>query len=398
MTSALSPATLGAIKRLASLIKDDRISNIGFLTGAGTSVASGIPDFRSAGGFYETLRPELITASEEDRVKMRVDPQWALNRDLFLKDPIPYHEIDRPFMKGTLEGKWLPTLTHWFYRLCQDNGKLGRLYTQNIDGLDDMVGLEPKKIVAVHGSMRRVQCEHCGAHAPFEPYYRKALAQTRDILGVDPDAPPVSTSVLCTGCGKPGLKPATVMFGAEMPMAFMGAMLNDFTRFGQMDADGNLPPPEGGEVDQEPDAIALEDMTRTRFSTFDCFIVIGTSLVVYPVASLPEAMPDGVPRVLINRELAGIFRTADVMSEDATDFFLQGDCDVVVLELVKELGWLGQLAAYRHSGVCESAQQLLAETLEGQDGTCSAGGTQQPPTAGGMKSRLPRGPKFRTDV
>jgi NAD-dependent SIR2 family protein deacetylase len=43
------------------------IKKVIVLTGAGVSVASGIPDFRSKGGMYDTLKPHLLTATPSQR-------------------------------------------------------------------------------------------------------------------------------------------------------------------------------------------------------------------------------------------------------------------------------------------------------------------------------------------
>ena len=55
------------LEKTAALIKSGAVKNIIGLIGAGCSVAASIPDFRSKGGLYDTLRPELITATDEQR-------------------------------------------------------------------------------------------------------------------------------------------------------------------------------------------------------------------------------------------------------------------------------------------------------------------------------------------
>lgn len=82
----------------------------------GMSVAAGIPDFRSPGGMYDTLRPELLTASAEERVAMTADPTAVVSWDLFRHNPLPYLEVRRPFILGVAEQRWKATLSHWFVR------------------------------------------------------------------------------------------------------------------------------------------------------------------------------------------------------------------------------------------------------------------------------------------
>ena len=129
------------------------------LTGAGVSVSSGIPDFRSPGGMYDTLKPELLTASKEERLLMSLDPTFVVSWDVFQKNrflistfsafqfskffensffvkSLPYLEVRRPFILGISEQQWKASPTHWFLRLLDDKGLLRRVYTQNIDGLD----------------------------------------------------------------------------------------------------------------------------------------------------------------------------------------------------------------------------------------------------------------------
>ena len=65
------PTGVGAvpfeIASLARLLLSHECRSIFVLTGAGVSVASGIPDFRSPGGMYDTLQPRLLTYESKPR-------------------------------------------------------------------------------------------------------------------------------------------------------------------------------------------------------------------------------------------------------------------------------------------------------------------------------------------
>ena len=72
---------------------------------------------------------------------MTSKPSHALSWGLFSRNQLPYLELQRPFILGTTEAKWQPTLTHFFVRVCADKGLLQRLYTENTDGLDQVLCL-----------------------------------------------------------------------------------------------------------------------------------------------------------------------------------------------------------------------------------------------------------------
>ena len=122
------------ISRIVALLKKSTTPVVVLLSGAGTSVATGIPDFRSPGGMYETLRPELLTATAREREAMRRDPTAVVSWDIFKKNQLPYLEVRRPFILDIQEGKYRPTLWHYFALILEDKGLLIRSYSQNIDG------------------------------------------------------------------------------------------------------------------------------------------------------------------------------------------------------------------------------------------------------------------------
>jgi len=117
--------------------------------------AAGIPDFRSADGLYATMKPDLLTADPIEREAIREDPTVALEQGMFLQNPLPCLELNREFILGTHNQRWKATLAHRFVELLHaKTGKLVRLYTQNIDGLEDQCTQLPRdKVIAVHGSM-----------------------------------------------------------------------------------------------------------------------------------------------------------------------------------------------------------------------------------------------------
>ena len=293
---------------------------------------------------YDTLRPGLLTASDDDRAIMADDPTHVVSWDLFEHNSLPYLELRRPFILGLADGKWKPSLAHWFMRVLHDEDKLARVFTQNIDGLDFELGLPDGLVIPVHGSMGAVSCEFCGASVPLGRFRDAVRTQIRDIYnqGGGEAGPDVSTPIACVQCGRCGVKPTTVLYGRCLPDAFFAAS------------------------------------SAEQLAGIDLFITMGTSLTVHPAASLPAAMPPTTMRAVINRERVGegvgLDFSAPYAAVDtsfaspghtlpARDVFVGGDCDEIILELAARLGWLDKLAALRDC-MAPSSMQLLDAKLQ----------------------------------
>jgi NAD+-dependent protein deacetylase sirtuin 2 len=325
MMRTATPTTLA---ELAQYILSPECRRINVLTGAGVSVAASIPDFRSPGGLYDTLRPDLLTATDEEKRLLTMDPSYVASWEIFRRNQLVYLEVRRPFILGTRRGQWKATIAHRFIELLHIKlQKLQRLYTQNIDGLDYQCDRLPRNlIVPVHGSIGIIQCEGCGQANDYDAFCDAVQAQIKDIynnndstntifIGDDnnanktPSSPPTfplppkeSTPILCEHCHQPLVKPATVLFGRSLP--------DDFFRYRNTD-----PSP-------------------------DLLIIAGTSLQVSPANSVVQAVAPSTIRVLVNREMVG---EKLGFGTDATDMFVSADCDDAFLQLIVELGWLDDL-------------------------------------------------------
>jgi NAD-dependent deacetylase len=170
--------------RLAELIRS--AGSVVALTGAGISVPSGIPDFRSPGtGLWANVDPmEVAHISVWRRAPERF---WGFYGQRF----------------ATLEGK-RPNGAHRALAALEADGRLDGVVTQNIDGLHAAAGSQD--VVEVHGSIATASCLSCGA--------RISLAETRRRLEAAGDGVP-----RCD-CGRP-LKPDVVLFGELLDEAAM---------------------------------------------------------------------------------------------------------------------------------------------------------------------------------
>jgi NAD-dependent deacetylase len=170
------------LSRLAELVRGAR--RVVALTGAGISVPSGIPDFRSPGtGLWAN-----------------VDSMEVAHIDAWRSDPERFwHFYGHRF--HTLEGKQ-PNAAHAALVELERRGHLHAVVTQNIDMLHRKAGTTD--LVEVHGSIETSSCLRCGA--------RYLLAEVRERLAVDP------LGIPRCDCGRP-LKPDVVLFGEWLPEA-----------------------------------------------------------------------------------------------------------------------------------------------------------------------------------
>ncbi len=131
------------IKRLKEII--DGSDNIVLFTGAGISVPSGIPDFRSANGLYNS-----------GLTKYGVSPEEAISHHFYELRTADFFE----FYKNNMVFKDAkPNVAHKFFAQLEKQGKLKAVVTQNIDGLHEQAG--SKNVFNVHGNIYKNHCEDC---------------------------------------------------------------------------------------------------------------------------------------------------------------------------------------------------------------------------------------------
>jgi NAD-dependent deacetylase len=170
------------VARLAELVRGAR--SVVALTGAGISVPSGIPDFRTP----------------ETGVWANVDPMEVAHIDAWRADPVRFWRFYAERFQ-TLDGKE-PNRAHRALVELERRGHLDAVVTQNIDRLHRRAG--SRDVVEVHGSIEHASCLACGG--------RFALADVRRRGADDGEGVP-----RCD-CGAP-LKPDVVLFGEWLPEA-----------------------------------------------------------------------------------------------------------------------------------------------------------------------------------
>lgn len=179
---------------------------------------------------------------------------WAKNR------PIPYDEFvasqdardeawRRRFAIDEKFSAAKPGRGHRALASLYKSGKSPAVITQNIDNLHQSSGIAPQDVIELHGNTTYARCIGCGLR------YELAWVKPRfDVAGEAPS---------CTSCGQP-IKTATVSFGQAMPE---------------------------------------QEMRRAAELAQDCdlFLVVGSSLVVWPAAGLPVlAQQSGAKLVIVN--------------------------------------------------------------------------------------------------
>jgi NAD-dependent deacetylase len=169
--------------RLAELLRESECTVA--LTGAGISVPSGIPDFRTPGeGIWE-----------------KVDPMEVAHIDAFRRDPARFWGFYRQRLKMLSDVE--PNGAHEALAELELRGLLEAVITQNIDTLHAKGGSE--RVIEVHGSIRTSSCQACGEE--FD------TARIEELFDEDGAA-------VCSKCDGP-VKPDVVLFGELLPAEAM---------------------------------------------------------------------------------------------------------------------------------------------------------------------------------
>ena len=166
--------------RLAALFSAS--NRIAAFTGAGISTESGIPDFRSPGGVWSTMKPILFQDFVASRDKRR--EAWT-----------------RVFNRTAGWTGAAPNDGHYALAKLVARGKCASVITQNVDNLHQDSGVPVDQVIEVHGNASYAKCLRCGK--------RYELDDLKPRWEADEDI----TCVFCTGL----LKTATISFGQAMP-------------------------------------------------------------------------------------------------------------------------------------------------------------------------------------
>lgn len=233
--------------------------NIVAFTGAGISTESGIPDYRGPNGVWATQNPPTLGDFRSNPETRRA--YWETRFDRY------------PVLASTL-----PNEGHFALTRLRQAGLLSYVITQNIDGLHQDAGIEPDRVLELHGTAREVKCLTCGRR------WDAKIIHQRQVDGeMIPD---------CDVCGGP-LRASTVLFGQPLPQGSIESAL---------------------------------DIARRC----DLMLAVGSSLIVQPAAKIPlVAKRAGAALVIIN--------LSETPLDDVADLVVRGPSGEVLKWLAQRL-------------------------------------------------------------
>jgi len=215
-----------------------------------------------------------------DGLWTKVDPE-DFTIDRFLNSEKTRKNVWYLFVEGGSLLNAAPNRAHLAVAELEKMNKLSSVITQNIDNLHQKAGNHPKKVYELHGNMQWLVCFGCGTRYPVEEMRQKYPS---------PDHFPV-----CEKC-QDILKPDVVFFGEMLPQHTLM-------------------------------------MAERESRECDLFIVIGSTLVVYPAAYMPMyAKQSGANIVIINM--------GDTGHDDIADVFINapaGDTMTKIMEKLRSL-------------------------------------------------------------
>ncbi|CCK68141.1 NAD-dependent histone deacetylase HST4 KNAG_0A04690 [Huiozyma naganishii CBS 8797] len=301
--SASKPSESHKLNYLKSVLND--CENIVMITGAGTSTHCGIPDFRSQkNGMYTKC---AATKSLFDMNSIYSDTEQIQR----------FNQLITSLRE--LSCKSTPTPFHQFINKLAQQGRLRRLYTQNIDSLEtklpsfcDSVQLPSTApypvLIQLHGSVHYTQCTKCNHVTRLDP--------SDFHEGTDNSKPLIP---LCKHCAEI----ERVREIAGLRLTGVGKLRPRITLY-------NEPHPEG-------DIIAEIANLDTKTKSVDCLMIVGTKLDIIGVKQICSNFNHNLQKrrqmgkfvvIFISDELPDR-KIMDIFGESGIDLIVHGDCQRV---------------------------------------------------------------------
>lgn len=242
------------INILVEILKKSK--NTVFFGGAGVSTESGIPDFRSSSGIFNT------------KLNTHFSPEELVSHSFFYNNTEDFYEFYKTKLIYPLAK---PNDAHISLVKLENLGKLKAIITQNIDGLHQMAG--SNSVFELHGSILRNYCINCKKF-----YNEEYILNSKGI--------PLCN--ICSGI----IKPDVVLYEESLDNKILKSAIS-------------------------------------AISAADTLIVGGTSLIVYPAASLIEYF-HGDNLVLINKTPTPADKRANLVIHDSIGSVLSQTIDLLI--------------------------------------------------------------------
>jgi len=195
---------------------------------------------------------------------------WSKMKPIYFQDFVAHEDQRREAWTRVFNrtAGWTgkePNAGHHAVKRLYDLGKLSSVITQNVDNLHQDSGLPDRKVIELHGNASYATCLSCGLRHELE-----------DLAPMFVERGEIPTCTACAGL----VKTATISFGQQMP--------------------------EGPMIRAEEETLIC-----------DLFLVLGSSLVVFPAAGFPVlARRNGAKLVIVNREATEIDSLAHLVLHD----------------------------------------------------------------------------------
>ncbi|MCO8288524.1 NAD-dependent protein deacylase [Tetragenococcus halophilus] len=219
-----------------------------FLTGAGVSTASGIPDYRSKNGLYSTGG----------------SPEYLLSHACLINEPEKHYDF---VINNMIHPEAEPNVIHEKMASFTQKGNTD-IVTQNVDGLHLAAGTDPQHLVEFHGDISHVYCQKCGRSATMEEYL---------------------ASMYHKNCG--GILRTNIVLYEEA-------------------------------IDTQKVEKAVKAISEA-----DLIVVVGTSFVVFPFASLVQYASPNATMLAVNRDPISLPANGKMITGDAVKAFEQVEVD-----------------------------------------------------------------------